>query len=203
MLITRHGFRIFTQYDLEANLRQFLANLEKEIESDRDVLTADEGEYIRKKIEGARIGTLVLHADKITVSQKECDIPADYFPGNFSVDRGTSYPKPVLTFHLPFDGDEQWLKCRPSSFVMWSEEVAVSEGEIHFEIINFSNDADKVKKERDDFIRNLEQQAANVNQNLAAYNAKLEAAVKEGVKKAKNKFKVQDDFMSKLGNSRK
>ena len=30
--------------------------------------------------------------------------------------------KPVVKFFLPFNGDENWLRCRPSSFLHWTEE---------------------------------------------------------------------------------
>jgi hypothetical protein len=203
MLITHRGFVMFKDYDLETNLRKFLSDLEKEIESDRTVLQANEEEYIKHKIEKYEIAPLILHSDQITVSQKEINIPARYFPSGFWVDAGKSYPKPVLTFHIPFEGNPQWLKCKPSTFLLWTDEVSVSNNEILFEIINFSNDAGTVKRERDEFMGRLSSQITNINQGLNAYNSKLEKIIKESIDKAKVKFKDQDDFLSTLGTPQK
>jgi hypothetical protein len=109
---------MFTDYDLDASLGGFLSNLQKEIESDRAVLSANREEYARKKIQQYQVAPLVIHPDQVTVSQKEVNIPANYFPSGFWVDSGKSYPKPVLTFHVPFEGNPRWLKCKPSTFLL-------------------------------------------------------------------------------------
>jgi hypothetical protein len=106
---------MFTDYDLDANLQAFLANLQKDIESDRTAPGANEEEYAGQKVEQYKIAPFVIHPDQVTVSQSEVNIPAKYFPSGFWVDSGKSYPKPVLTFHVPFEGNPQWLKCKPST----------------------------------------------------------------------------------------
>jgi len=191
---------MFTEYDLDENLRNFLNNIRKEIESDRNILESDENEYKNNKISKHKIEPLSIFPEEITLSQKEYPIPAEYFPAMFDIERGESYPKPVLTFHIPFKGDAQWLKCRPSTFLSWTTEVDVEDSSIIFEIINFDNDVEKVKRDRDSFVKNLQTQIANINQNISNYNKQLESFIEESIKNSKNKFKEQDDFLSKLGN---
>jgi exonuclease VII large subunit len=199
MLITHRGFNIFNDYDLNANLENFLSNLQKEIESDRSILQVEEKEYTEEKIEKYKKEPLVISPEKITVSQKEFNIPSEYFPSGFWADRGKSYPKPVLTFRIPFNGDYQLFKCIPSTRLLWTEEVSISNNEIIFEIINFHNDAEHIKRERDEFVKRLTQQISNINNNINSYNEKLKKTIEESIKKAKEKFKNQDDFLSKLG----
>lgn len=199
MLITQRGFRLFTDYELYTTLQGYLVNIERDIQLDPQVLTESEEKYIKRKVQEYKIDPLVLYPDKITVSQKEAQIPAEYFPSGYWVERGKQYPKSVLSFHLPFKGNPQWLRCRPSTFLMWTDEIAILNNEIIFEIINFNNDAEAVKKERDIFIKRLEEQVRNIENEISVYNTKLEGMVQKAVKKAKDKLKEQDDFLNKLG----
>ena len=75
MLITRSGFKMFTQYDLGANLDAFVAKMCKEIESDNLVLSQDEKKYIADRMKKHLVNPLILHADKVTVTQQEAEIP--------------------------------------------------------------------------------------------------------------------------------
>lgn len=200
MLITQSGFNLFTEYDLGANLRQFTSNLQKDIESDPSVKNISEEDYIVERIKKSNISELTLHTDKISVKQTEADIPGRFFPSGFWVEHNESFPKPVFIFHIPFDGDENLFRCRPSTFMMWSEEVTISNNEVVFEIINFKDDPELIKKERDDFVSKLENQVSNINNEIKTYNSKLEENIKTFYKKAKEKFDKQSDILSQLGN---
>lgn len=203
MIITQYGFTMFTDYDLGDSLRICVSNLQKSIESDSTILDQDEKKYINKKIEEYKIFPIVLYVDKITVSHQEFEIPIEYFPSGFFFHDRQSFPKPVFTFHLPFDGDQHLFTARPSTRLMWTEEVVTSDKELKFEVINFSDDAEKIQKSRDEFLSMLQQQITNINNEINAYNSQLENIIISSMKKAKEKFNIQNDILSKLGNSSK
>ena len=201
MLITQSGFRMFSEYDLGGNLDVFGVAMRKEIESDSSAADQDENGYVAARIKKHFVNPLKLHTDKITVTQQEVEISAENFPSGFMTRHHESYPKNVFTFHLPFEGNVDLLRCRPSSFMMWSEEIAISsDNEIEFEVIDFSNDVEKIKKERDGFISNLEKQISNINNQINVYNTDLENNIRESMKRAKEKFKTRADILSQLGN---
>lgn len=205
MLITRHGFSVFNEYDLWKNLRSFASKLKSEVESDGSIRTADEEAYVEEKVTLNTIQPLVLHTDKITVTQQEVDIPASFFPSasmhsRFDGDSGQTYSKPVITFHIPFAGNAELLHCQPSSRLMWSEDVAIEGSEILFDIINFNNDAEAVKKGRDELLKNLQANAEHVNKEVAVHNTNLKQVVRTAFQTAKGKFAFQDDVLSQLGN---
>ena len=204
MLISRHGFRAFTEYDLNANLENFLTQLRKEIEADTTLATADEEAYIQQKVAAKILKGIEFDTSNITLTQREEQIPARYFPDQFFM-RGerSSYPKPVITFHVPFSGDKQFLHFQPTTRLMVSEEVSVDNSHVLFDVVNFSNDADQVAKERDGVVRHLTEQAGYLNKDIAAYNSRLESFVREAVRGAKVKFKDQSGFLDKLGNKPK
>lgn len=201
MLITQSGFNLFKEYNLGANLRQFTSNLQKDIESDLSVKNVSGEDYVADKIKKSTISELTLHVDKISVKQIEADIPGRFFPSGFWVEQHESFPKPVFIFHIPFDGDRDLFRCHPSTFMMWSEEVTISNNEVVFEIINFKDDPELIKKERDDFVSKLENQVLNINNEIKTYNSKLEENIRTFYKKAKEKFDKQSDILSQLGNS--
>lgn len=201
MLITQSGFKMFIDYDLDETLRRFTSDIRKEIESDREALNMSEAEYVNKKINQYRIDQLNLFPDRVSVSQKEYPIPSQYFPSGYLVSRGKSYPKPVLTFRLPFNGNPQWLRYKPSTYLVWSDEVSISNNEIIFEIINFDNNVDLIKRERDDFLHKVQEQVSHINEDINKYNLSLEAVIKKSIEAAKNKFKDQDNLLSQLGNT--
>ena len=201
MLITQRGFTMFKDFDLEGNLRASISKLQQSIESDSTILNQNEESYIILKTKEYEIAPLVLYIDKITASHQEFDIPASYFSSGFMMRDRQSFPKPVFTFHLPFDGDSQLLKTKPSTFMMWTDEISVSGNEIKFEIINFSDEVEKIQKSRDEFLSKLQQQITNINNQVNAYNSELKDIITTSIKKAKAKFNTQADILSKLGNT--
>ena len=205
MLTTHSGFSLFVDYDLGVNLDAMLSKLQKEIESDHKILDQGEDEYTATKIKQHQISPLVLHTDKITVSEQEVMVPGGFFPSGFIdvEESGESYSKTAFVFHLPFEGDLQLLKCRPSSFLMWTEEISVSNNEINFEIINFNNDVSAIQKERDQFLSRLQEQVLNINNDVNRHNSKIESHIRAAIKMGKDKFKTQSDIISKLGNPRR
>ena len=74
---------------------------------------------------------------------------------------------------------------------MWTEEVAISGNELIFEIINFNDNAEKIQKERDEFLSRLQQQIKNINNEINTYNSQLESIVISSIKKAKETLKIQ------------
>lgn len=203
MLIGRNGFAAFSEYDLPTNLEHFLEQLQKKIEADSTLASADEEEYVQQKGRENALQGIEFDVANITVTQREENIPAEYFSNRFMMDDRRSYSKPVITFHLPFTGDAQVLRCRPSTRLMVADEIDVERGHVIFEAINFNNNADEVAAARDQVVKHLTEQAGHVNTDITAHNARLENFIRESVRGAKAKLKDQSDFLSKLGNKQK
>lgn len=115
MIVLQNSFRPFSDYDLGESHRRFIEDLKTEIESDRKILITDEEEYVQTCKNKALTQPLFLDVENITVAQQEAQIPARYFPSGFFVDAGSTYPKPVMVFHLPFTGDSRLLRFAASS----------------------------------------------------------------------------------------
>lgn len=200
MLFSKEGIYVFNDYDLGATLEMQTTKLREEVENDvRLKITENEDEYISSKIEKYKIKPLEFITEKMTVSSSEQMIPSNFFPHNFIVHEGESYPKPVLSFHLPFEGDKVLIRCVPSSRLLWTEKVLLEDNKIVFEMINFSNSADEIKQTRDRLVDNLKKQSENVNNQVNQHNDSLEKIIKEAIKNSNEKISKDLEFLKELG----
>lgn len=200
MLLNRLGFYVFNEYDLNTLLDAQVAKVKKEIENNiRLKLPENEAEYTTQQIEKYKIQPIEIDSDNLTVSAMEQMIPAESFPQSFIIRDGESYPKQVLSFHLPFKGDPTFLRCVPSSRILWTEEIMTENNEIIFEMINFNNSTEDIKMTRDKFVDNLKKQSLNVNNQIIQYNNNLENVVKDAIKLTTEKMHKDSEFLKELG----
>ena len=201
MLLSKQGFRVFNEYDLDTTLANQKSALRSKIERDwenRDK-QSDLADYVEKIVAQEKLNPLEFQVDNLTVTVGQQMIPAEYFPHDFWVDAGKSYPKEVVTFHLPFTGDATLLRCVPSSRILWTEDVAIEGNEILFEFINFNDNAEKIKQEKDRVVEFLLKQSSNVNQQINQYNVGLADFVSATVQAVMTKKDKVSDLLAKLG----
>lgn len=200
MLINRSGLRAFNEYDLSATLEGQLKQIEKQIELDlKTNPPKDKLSYISEQVSKYQIKPLTLDKENITLTTRQEEIPAEYFPNAFFVDKGEYYEKEVLTFQLPFSGDANLLRCVPSTRILWTEEINVENNIISFDVINFNNDAESIKNKRNEVVGFLEKQAQNVNKQVDGYNQSLSKIIEELLNKITGKLSGHSQFLSQLG----
>jgi hypothetical protein len=200
MLVNKTGIRLFNDYDLRVLLEKQVSTLQSEVKSElQSGLPQDRKTYLEKKISKYKIEPLSFDKDSITVSAADAMIPSEYFSSGFFVRPGERYSKQVLSFHLPFAGDADLLRCVSSTRILWTEEVIVSNNEIIFDLINFSNDHEAIIRERDRIIDYLIKQSGHVNNDVNAFNGKLPSAVEEVIKSEEENLNKKADFLAKLG----
>ncbi len=200
MLVNKSGFRIFNEYDLGATLDAQLSRTKKDVEIDiKSSRPEDDTEYITRQLEKYKIQPLIFNQGNLTVTTSEKMIRAEYFGSGFFVDPGKSYPKEVFSFHLPFSGDENLLHCVPSTRIMWTEEVSLENKEIVFDVINFNNDAEKIKAEKEKVLNYLVEQTGHINKQVSHYNTSLEQIIRDAIGYTIEKITQQSDLLSKIG----
>ena len=168
-------------------------------QADDYILNVNKVEYIEHLISEYSIQPLEIHSDQLSVSVEERMIPAEWHPSSFWVDSGKSYPKDVYTFHLPFTGDAQLLKVRASTFSMSSPRIMVAGQEIRFEIINFNQEADAIKREADHIVSQLSSQNQYLTNDLTKFNGSLEAQLSQVFDARKAQLLKKHDVISALG----
>lgn len=194
--------RLFAEVDLSIYLQtQKLGALKNEVhnEDKNKLLNVNETEYIAYLINKYQIDPLVFHWEDISVSGSEIYIPADRFPIDFYVVRGESYPKQVITYHIPFSGSAELLRYAPSTRLLWSFEVEMSNNNISFDIVNWRDDSNSIKREAEHIISNIKQQSDYLNADIRKYNSSLEHTILGLVQSRKAEHLKQANLLANLG----
>lgn len=186
----------------EISLRDYL-------DSRRDCMRADvlgrSAEYLRNVDRDEYIGYLAnqYSVEPLTMgdpeaSSREASVPAEMFPNAFDVTPGNSYKKDVITYHLPFQGELDLLRCRPSTSLVWAEKFELSGDELEFEIINFRDDAEAIRASAETRQRRLRQQLDYVNTEVRAFNASLAEEARRMIEARLAELGKRDDVLNGL-----
>lgn len=193
--------RIFGEAELSGFLEGYLHQLKQEVhnEEKNKLLNVNEEDYINYLAENHSIDPLEILWDDISISDHEEMIRAEYFPGDFHVRTGGAYPKQVITYHVPFTGLGRLLTLAPSSRLMWSTDVKVHGNSFSFDIINWRDNPDDIKREADQALRNIRQQSENVAREVAQYNGGLRRHAEDVFKARKAQLLKQSNLLESLG----
>lgn len=192
---------IFAENELRHYLESVLRNLQQEVyaQDKNYLLNANETQYIEYLVNHYQIEPLVLHWNEKSVSDREELIDAEQFPPGFTVTSGRSYRKSVITYHIPYSGKEVLLSMSPSLRILWTERVKPTKECISFDIINWRDDADEIKRKADEFQNKVSQQAGNLTKEMLQFNSKLEGEAKTVVQARKSELLKQANLVASLG----
>jgi len=197
--------RIFAESDLSAVLDGQKQAMLREIESEppNKLLNVNESDYVQYLANKYRIEPIVFNFEALQVSHSEKMIPVEQNPFNsgarFSHFRKEAYPRQVITFHLPFSGEPELLKCQPSSWIMWSTDIAVTQGEVRFDLINWQNEAEQLKREQNEIIDRIRKQNENVTKDVTSFNSQLEEQARQVMSGRKTQLLKQSSLVESLG----
>lgn len=198
----RYGtIRIFAERELRDFLEERINSVISSIENESDsyLLNVNEEDYISYKKSEGLVEPLEISVDNLYVSSSEKMVPAEYFPMNFNVYSGKSYKKDVIRFHIPFTGNQELLSCIPSTRIIWTIEVEISDSELSFEIINFNDNAEEIKRYKDENIKNIYQQYVHLKEDLNNYNSSVEAQIRRAFEARKQRIRAKTGVLESLG----
>lgn len=193
--------QIFAEGHLSEFLERRLAAMRSEIHNEprNCLLNVNEEAYIEYVVECYRIKPLELQWDDIYVTDSEELIPAEHFPPGFHVYEGERYPKQVITYYIPFEGESDLFRYAPSHQILWSTEIIIGRNHISFDIVNWRDDPDEIKGNVEDKIRSIRSQNDNVRNEVSAFNDRLRETVRKTVQARKQKHLKQLDLLTNLG----
>lgn len=196
--------RIFAEQDAGAFLDRAKSSIRLAVEGEADdyLLNVNEESYIDHLVGAHTIESVEIHTDQVYVSSYEAEITAERFPQDFYVRGGTTYKKDVIKYHIPFSGNAERLSCKPNPRIMWTLPVTVEgvEGnEIVFEIINFRNDPEQIKREADGNIRNIMTNCEHLRRQIESYNNSVRDEVRKALNGRKEHLLKKSNVLSSLG----
>ena len=194
--------RIFAEIEADQVFRSQLQRVKAQIESfDEAFLSKAEDEtHSLQILKQVRIDPLHFSFEDAYISTYERMIPAEHHPSHrFFVRAGESYLRQIIKYHLPFEGDYNLLKFIPNPRIMWTIEVEQNGNEISFDIVNWGNDPEEVKREADNIFKTIREQNENLTKQVVSFNATAQDQIVNMLKSRREKLRKNNDFVSALG----
>lgn len=174
-------------------------NLAVQNETDDYLLNVNEENYLDHIVDRFTIEPLTIHTDQVYASTYEASIPAERFPRDSYVRDGHSYNKDIIKYHIPISGNKDLLCCVPNPRIIWSMPVSLENDEITFEIINFSNNPEKIKNEADRNISHIMTNYEHLRKQVDAFNNQIRTEAKKSFDARKSHLLKKNDLLSSLG----
>ena len=198
MNIYNNSINLFGENDLSQMLKSKLDKIKKRIESEEDdyILKVNKKDFVDYLIDQYKIDELIVHIDKIELSQNEEVFEVkDAFKKN-EINR---IKCDVYTFHIPISGNQDILTSRPTKSLLWSPNVGYQDNELLFKVIDRHKNSKYILNERNQFIKNLIKQEEYINKDLREYNSKLRSNIENMLKSRKDKIIKSRWIMSEWG----
>lgn len=191
----------------ETNLSGYLRNREEETKQaievalEGDILGTDTARYVENLVERYRLNQIVFHWGRVETSSREEMVSATRMAGYFGGHPGKRVQVQVLTFHIPYEGEPELLRCQPSQGILWTLEVThqVGSKEISFDVYNDEDNIERVKVNATGEMGNIRTQANNVNREVEQFNARLPSMITEAVQRRQERLQKQSDTMKAIG----
>ena len=182
---------------LEENDRKIQSHIEQE--SENYILNVNETEYKNYLISEFTIETPRIDFENISVTSYEKQIPAKQFPRHIFVQPEESFPKQVVVYHLPYDGNADLFRYTPTTRLLWTIQIYIEEQSVCFEIINFSGHAEDIKRDAQQIINKLKTQIGHLAHEIDGYNARLPNNIEQNFKTRKQQFLDNNKLLASLG----
>ena len=203
----KRTFKVFYENKLSTYLGQNTDSLQSRIDHKLEdyILNVNETDYINHLVNEFTIESINIDFEEVFIGTLyEKDVPAEYFPPyGFNVRAGESYPKPAVTYHLPYTGNEHLLQYTPSTWIDWTTEVSLENQCLCFEVFSLSSDVEEVtedlKKEAQGIIDSIRTQLGYLTSEIERYNGQLPTTVKQLFQKQKQKIIDKNQIAAALG----
>jgi|GEM_PF-2226024 len=195
------AFDIFAKVELSQYLRQRLAEMNRAVQAEPAdyILNVNEEEYVQHLVDQYQVEPLEMRFEGVYVSAREEMIPAERHPRAFIVTRGASCPKQAITYHIPYSGTEELLRCIPNPRVRNTHEVELKDNCICFHVVDFYGNPEEIKREADSIINLIRKQLENVAANVNEYNAGLPVQVETLVTSRRKQLLDRQGVVTSLG----
>lgn len=193
----------------KGSIREYLAQIVKSIDSEIEstsenyILTVSEEQYLEYLINKYTIEKPEIHFSEVYADSYEKEISAEDYPSRFDVHRGEKYKKPVIQFFVPITGNSEVLKYFPGLNTITigggSTNFEVENNNLKLEVIDFSNDPNKVKQIFDENVKNSHRKFNDLLLDIKMFNDSLNGHIIGKIRERKSKFLQKNEFMSSLG----
>ncbi len=158
----------------------------------------DLSEYFEKKY---RLTAPVLKVDQIYVDQGETNIDVSRDHSRIIFDRSRPiYIKGTLVeFIIPFEGEADLFKFKPSTFNFNPPRAIVERQEVHLKYARADHGADELRKEFDHDLQNIQDFLGWVAGDVAPFNSAVKQTARQHIEKRREKLLKDQGMAAALG----
>jgi hypothetical protein len=176
---------LFSKYDLRSFLDAQLQSVnDRVLKLDPSRFDHESDEMLSASIASELvISPLEIDEGEISVSSRDIkvDVSRDFDRAVLDRSQPANIDGVEVTYHLPFRGDKQLLRCRPSSYTFNPPRAVISHGELRFPYERPGRDIASTKQSFTQDLSSLNQWLPWVNHQVTEYNSSVEAAVRQRV----------------------
>lgn len=167
----RQGVHAFAQEDLSEFLRARLASMAESIQNEEEtyLLNVNREEYVQHIVDKFDLQELLVHVERMSATTEEMLIPAELYPYNYTVYSGKSYPRLVISYHVPFDGPARFLGMQASTFSTGTATIQVEGQAVRTDFIQFDQTPEQLSQEAKGFGERLVAGASRLNDDLRSF----------------------------------
>jgi len=182
---------------LDGQINQMKREIQNEEEN--KILNLDDSVYLEYIINYYTVEPLKFYWDKIYITEEKRMIPAEQFPFIFTVEPGEEYQKDIIIYHIPFSGLFNLLiYCLPRRYLQ-NELIKYNGKEIYFEIINWQDDVDEMKKKANDIFSEVKENEKKYFNEILSFNTDLSKKAKKIIENRKSEIFKKNKFIRALG----
>lgn len=134
---------------------------------------------------------------------EEKNIDTSQHPRDFTVWNSgmgnSSIKRMVITYCIPFSGDPEMLRLKPSRFSTSSKEFYIDDRGLCFDVIDFYNDSKKIIVEANGYIEYAKTFSSYLHQDITHFNNALEKKITILFTQRKNKLLQNENILANLG----
>lgn len=200
--MSRRG-TLFTHGDLSASLRAQLEKMTKaaqEIPADH-ALAASDADLAAELVAQFHVEPLELDEAAMTASQEDAKVDVSRDPMRFISDPSRPFyvPGTLVTFHVPFSGEADLFKMRPSRFTLSPPYGEVSGHELRVSVTEAAPIKGNIKERLERELTAVKGYVASIKGDVERFNAELEGAALAAAKRRREKVIADHDLVASLG----
>ena len=169
--------KLFREIEVQNFFESRLDDLKQEIRSEgkNKLLNMNETKYIAYLVDKYQIESLVFFWNKMHLTEYDKMIPAKLYPrAYFFNEEGKEYSRQIITYHIPFSGNRNLLHCSRSVYGGQIIKAKIHENKISFDIVNWRDNSEEIKRNAEDVISYIKEQANYIKVEVHGFNSNLE-----------------------------
>jgi TIR domain len=202
-MLKREWDLLFSEYDLRAVLENQLGKVnDAVIALPRDRFAAESAEFLAASVaSGLVISPIQIHESEIEVETVDTKVDVSHDFDRAVWDRSAAaYVDGVeVTYHLPFSGEPELLKCQPSSYTMNPPRAVIGSGELTFPYDSADRNISNTKRLFNDDLQELKRWIPWVNDQVNGFNSTLETQVRQRVTGRRAELDREKEQVASLG----